>query len=72
MKYTLRRFALAVATLPLAIAGYGVVYFGLALIADSYASVGLFLSNLTALGFGWVVAITFSKQYLDFINRLGQ
>lgn len=72
MKYTLRRFALAVATLPIAFVGYGVFYFGLALIADSFASVGLFLSNLTALGFGWVVAITFSKQYLDFINRLGQ
>lgn len=72
MKYTLRRLALSVVTLPIAMVAYAVMYFGLALLANSYASVGLFVSNLTALGFGWVLAVTFSKQFLDFINRVGE
>lgn len=72
VKYTIRRLALAVATLPVGMVAYGIVYFGLALMANSYASIGLFLNNLVALGFGWVVAVTFSKQFLDFINRVGE
>jgi hypothetical protein len=70
MKYTIRRFGLAVVTLPLASLAYGAVYFGLALLANSYASVGLFLSNLVALGFGWIVAITFAKQIMNLIERI--
>lgn len=72
MKYTIRRFGLAVITLPIAMVAYGVLYFGLALLADTYASVGLYLNNLTALGFGWIVAITFAKQFLDFVNKIGE
>lgn len=70
MKYTIRRFGLAVITMPLALVAYGAVYFGLALLANSYASVGLFLSNLVAVGFGWLFAVTFSKQIFDLIGRL--
>lgn len=69
--FTLRRFALAVITTPIALAVYGLVYFGMALFA-SYASVGLFVNNLYAVGFGWIVAVTFSKQLLDFINKIGE
>jgi len=72
MKFTIRRFGLAVVTMPLALVAYGAVYFGLALVANSYASVGLFLSNLTAVGFGWLFAVTFSKQIFDFVGRLGE
>lgn len=71
MKYTIRRFFLAVVTTPLAVVAYGLIYFGLALIANAYASVGLFLSNAVAVGFGWVIAVTFSRQIFDFIERAG-
>jgi hypothetical protein len=70
--FTLRRFALAVITLPFVGVVYGALYFGLALVANSYASLGLYLSNITALAFGWVIAVTFSKQILDFVNRIGE
>ena len=71
MKYTIRRFVLAVMTTPIAVVGYGLIYFGLALVANSHASLGLFLSNAVAVGFGWVIAVTFSKQIFDFIERTG-
>ena len=70
--FTLRRFALAVITMPFVGVLYGALYFGLSLVANSYASLGLYLSNLTALAFGWIIAVTFSKQILDFINRFGE
>jgi hypothetical protein len=72
MRYTIRRFGLAVVTMPLAVVAYGAVYFGLALLANSYASIGLFLSNAVAVGFGWAVAVTFSKQILDFVAKIGE
>ncbi len=71
MKFTIRRFGLAVVTMPLALVAYGAVYFGLALVANSYASIELFLSNLIAVGFGWLFAVTFSKQIFDLIGRMG-
>lgn len=71
MKYTIRRFVLAVMTTPIVIVGYGLIYFGLALVANSHASLGLFLSNAVAVAFGWVIAVTFSKQIFDFIERTG-
>jgi hypothetical protein len=72
MKYTIRRFGLAVLTMPLALVAYGAVYFGLALLANSYASIGLFISNLYAVGFGWLIAVTFSKQIFDLIGKIGE
>ena len=71
MKFTLRRFALAIITLPAMAVAYGAIYFGLALLANSYASLGLYLSNVYALGFGWVVAVTFSKQIMNAVDKLG-
>ena len=72
MKYTIRRFGLAVVTMPLVLVAYGAVYFGLALLANSYASLGLYLQNLYAVGFGWLFAVTFSKQIFDLIGKLGE
>ena len=72
MKYTIRRFGLAVVTMPLVLVAYGAVYFGLALLANSYASLGLYLQNLYAVGFGWLFAVTFSKQIFDLIGTLGE
>lgn len=72
MRYTIRRFGLAVVTMPLVVVAYGAIYFGLALLANSYASIGLFLSNAVAVGFGWAVAVTFSKQILDFVAKIGE
>ncbi len=63
---------MAVVTLPFVGLAYGAVYFGLALVANTYASLGLYLSNITALAFGWIIAVTFSKQILDFINKIGE
>ncbi len=71
MKYTLRRLVLSVVTTPIVLVMYGGLYFGLALLANSYASIGLFLSNLTAVAFGWVIAVTFSRLIFDFIERAG-
>lgn len=71
MRYTLRRLVLSVITTPIILVIYGGVYFGLALLANSYASIGLFLSNLIAVAFGWIVAVTFSRQIFDFIERAG-
>lgn len=72
MKYTLRRLVLSVVTTPIVLVMYGGLYFGLALLANSYASIGLFLSNLTAVAFGWVIAVTFSKQIFDFVGKIGE
>lgn len=71
MKYTFRRFGLALITVPIAAVAYGFIYFGLALVADTYASIGLFQSNLLGVAFGWVVAVTFSKQVFDFVGKVG-
>lgn len=70
--FTLRRFALAIITMPFMGVLYGALYFGLALVANSYASLGIYLSNLGALGFGWLIAVTFSRQILDFVNKIGE
>ncbi len=70
--FTARRFALAIITLPFVGVVYGAIFFGLALVANTYASLGLYLSNITALAFGWIIAVTFSKQILDFINKIGE
>jgi hypothetical protein len=70
--FTARRFALAIITLPFVGVVYGAIYFGLALVANTYASLGLYLSNITALAFAWIIAVTFSKQILDFINKIGE
>lgn len=67
--FTLRRLGLAVITLPIALAGYTAIYFVLAGFAE-YASIGLLISNLWAVGFGWIVAVTFSKQIIDLVGRL--
>lgn len=72
MKYTLRRLVLSVVTTPIVLVMYGGLYFGLALLANSYASIGLFLSNLIAVAFGWVIAVTFSKQIFDFVGKIGE
>jgi hypothetical protein len=70
--FTARRFGLAVVTLPFVGLAYGAVYFGLALVANTSASVGLYESNLIALAFAWVVVVTFSKQILDFLDKIGE
>jgi len=69
--FTLRRFALAVISLPIALAVYAGIYFGLFLVSGGFASYGLLIQNFWAVGFGWVVAVTFSKQILDLVGKLG-
>lgn len=70
--FTLRRFVGAVVTMPIVFGLYAVIYFGLGLVANSYASIGLFTQNLYAVGFGWVVAVTFAKQFFNLIEKLGE
>lgn len=68
--FTLRRFVLAVLSLPIVLAIYAGIYFLLFFVGGGYASFGLLLNNFWAVGFGWVVAVTFSKQIFDAIERL--
>lgn len=71
MKYTLRRFGLSLVTLPVALVAYWFIYSGLGIVANSFASAELFADNLFAIAFSWVVVVTFSKQILDFAERIG-
>ena len=71
MIYTLRRFALGLITVPIAIAVYAAIYFTLFMLVG-FGSFGLLMQNTYAVGFGWVVAVTFSKQVFDLIERLGK
>lgn len=68
--FTLRRFALAVISTPIALAVYAGIYLVLAGWGQ-YASYGLLIQNFWAVGFGWVVAVTFSKQIFTAIEKLG-
>lgn len=68
--FTLRRFALALISLPIALAVYAGIYFGLFVVSGEYGSFGLLIQNFWAVGFGWVVAVTFSKQLFDTLERL--
>jgi hypothetical protein len=72
MKFIVRRFIASVVSLPFALGLYGLVYFGLALVANSYASVGLFAQNCYAVGFAWVVAVTFAPQFLKLVDKVSE
>ena len=70
-KYEIRRAIFAIVTLPLAFAGYGVVYFGIGLLtATNTASVPAFLENLWAIGFAWVVCFTLATQIIKWGERI--
>jgi len=71
MKSVLRRFAVAVVTLPIVFTAYAALYFGIGLLtmADditAYVPVGPLFYNLPAIGFGYVVTIVALPQ----LNRL--
>lgn len=70
--FTLRRFALALISLPIALAGYASIYFVMFAVSNEFASIGLLLNNFWAVGFGWIVAVTFSKQIFDLVGKLGE
>ena len=70
--FTARRFLLGVVTAPFVGVVYAGIYFGLALVANSYASLGILMGNLWALGFAWILAVTFSKQIFDFAEKAGE
>lgn len=71
MKYTIRRFAFAVITLPAIALVYGATYFGLALIASTNtATLSDYLNNIWPVGFAWVVVVTFSSQILRLVNKV--
>lgn len=71
MKYVIRRFVFGIVTLPIAFAGYGLVYFGLGLLSEfGGASVTAYLYNLTAIGFGYVVVVTFMPQVLGLVDKV--
>ena len=70
--FTLRRFGLALISLPIALAGYAGIYFAMFALSNDFASYGLLIQNFWAVGFGWVVAVTFSKQIFDLVGKLGE
>ncbi len=69
MKYTIRRFIFGIVTTPIALAGYGLVYFGLGLLGGG-ASVTAYLNNITAICFGYLIAITFIPQIFRLVDKV--
>lgn len=67
--FTIRRFALAILSLPIALAIYAGIYFLLFFVGGGFANYELLVSNFWAVGFGWIVAVTFSKQIIDLVER---
>lgn len=71
MKYTTRRVLFGLATLPVVIGAYAVLYFGIGLLAGApTANVGDFTSNAWAVGITWVLFVAFAKQVFDFAKRV--
>lgn len=71
MKFIIRRAVFAVITMPVAFVAYGVVYFGLGLLtATNTANVPAYLENLWAIGFVWVLFITFATQIWSWTERV--
>lgn len=72
MKFVIRRFIFAIITLPVVLAGYGLIYFWFGLLSpDGYgASVVAFLENLPAIGFAYVLCFSFYSQIARFVERV--
>ena len=71
MKFIIRRAVFAVITMPVVFVAYGVVYFGLGLLASTNtASVPAYLENLWAIGFVWILFITFATQIWNWTERI--
>jgi hypothetical protein len=74
MKFYVRRFIVAVVTLPVAFTAYAALYFGLGSLAlnqvDTFVPIGPFLHNLPAIGFGYVVTIVLLPQIYNLVDRL--
>jgi hypothetical protein len=71
MKFYLRRAIFSVITLPIVFVAYGVLYFGIGIMADSnIASVGAYLTNLPVIGIGYTLAIMFLPQLLRLVDKV--
>jgi hypothetical protein len=75
MKFYVRRFIVAVVTLPIVFTVYAALYFGIGLLtmADditAYVPIGPYLYNLPAIGFGYVVTIMLLPQIYNLVDRL--
>lgn len=71
MKFIIRRAVFAVITMPVAFVAYGVIYFGLGLLASTNtASVPAYLENIIVIGFVWVLFITFATQIWSWSERI--
>jgi hypothetical protein len=74
MKFYVRRFIVAVVTLPIVFTVYAALYFGLGSLAlnevDTFVPLGPFLHNLPAIGFGYVVTVVLLPQIYNLVNRL--
>jgi hypothetical protein len=74
MKFYLRRFIVAVVTLPIVFTVYAALYFGIGLLtladANDFVPIGPYLYNLPAIGFGYVVTIVLLPQIYNLVDRL--
>jgi hypothetical protein len=74
MKFYVRRFIVAVVTLPIVFTVYAALYFGLGSLAlnevDTFVPLGPYLYNLPAIGFGYVVTVVLLPQIYNLVNRL--
>lgn len=70
MKFYIRRAVFAIITAPVIFLAYGVIYFGIGLLAtQDTASVGEYLHNLWSIGFGYFVFIVFYPQLMRLADK---
>ncbi len=71
MKYITRRVLFGLATLPVVLGAYAVLYFGIGLLASApTANAGDFASNAWTVAIAWVLVVAFAKQVLDFAKQV--
>lgn len=72
MKFVIRRLVASILTLPIVLVVYGFIYFGLALVANSYASMELFIQNFYSIGLAWVLVSVLAPNLFRAINKFAE
>lgn len=71
MKYIIRRALFAVITIPVVLAVYAVIYFGVGVLTSTNTmSSSSFADNAWAISIAWVLVGAFSKQIIDWAKQV--
>lgn len=71
MKFYFRRAIFSVITMPFVFVAYGVLYFGLGILADSNGvSVSAYFGNLPSMGITYTLAIVFLPQLMRLVDKV--